>query len=108
MMEALTRGIARAAGVEVPPDVAIVEPATPRPTLLSRAVRAFRLWHIRRSTYRTLQQLDDRILKDIGLHRGTLDGVADAMGRRALGEAPVPSPRTVANDNDPATSRACG
>ncbi len=103
MLDILTRSIARAAGVEVPDHARIVEKSPAHPSVLKRFAAAFERWNVRRSTYLTLRQLDDRILKDIGLHRGALHGVADEIGRRAVANdnvLPVALSDLAANDND--------
>ncbi|MEO0911506.1 MAG: DUF1127 domain-containing protein [Pseudomonadota bacterium] len=42
---------------------------------------AFRNWAIARQTEKTLRALTDRELDDIGLSRGTIGDLADAMAR---------------------------
>ena len=111
MLDALFRGIARAGGIEPPADVRIVE-RTPRgPSRLKRLVAVFERWNVRRSTYLTLKQLDDRTLKDIGLHRGILHDVADGVGRYAAAndnQLPVALSKLAANDNEPPAKAGCG
>jgi uncharacterized protein YjiS (DUF1127 family) len=55
-------------------------------TAFGRAIRnlasSFSLWRQRRSTYAELMRLDDRMLADIGLHRGEVRAVAE------MGELP--------------------
>jgi len=102
--------MARAAGVEVPGDVRIVERGPSRPSAVRRLAAAFERWQARRSTYLTLRQLDDRTLKDIGLSRGMLLSVADRIATRTeLNEnaVPVRLPVLTANDNDPCVSADC-
>ena len=89
MLDILARSIARAAGVETPDNLRIVEPSPPRPPILESLARAFERWNVRRSTWLTLREMDDRTLSDIGLHRGILYDVADDISRLV-----------VANDND--------
>ena len=111
MLDSLYRGIARATGIEVPADVRIVEKTASRPSAFKRLAAALQRWNVRRSTYLTLQQLDDRILKDIGLHRGALYGVADEIGRRAAANdnvLPAALSDLPANDNAPSAARVCG
>jgi len=96
MLDILARSIARAAGVEVPDNIRIVEPAAHRRSIFRNLADAFERWNIRRSTYLTLKQLDDRTLADIGLHRSMLLNVADDIGRFA-----------VANDNPPHIQAEC-
>ena len=103
MLDILTRSIARAAGVEVPANVRIIEPSAPRRPFLKRLADAFERWNVRRSTYLTLKALDDHMLSDIGLHRGKLYDVADDIGRLAAAndnELPVALSQLAANDND--------
>ena len=110
MLDSLYRGIARAAGIEVRGDVRIVEDSPSRPSALKRFAAAFERWNVRRSTYLTLQRLDDRLLKDIGLERGALYGVADQIGRRVAANdngRPVGLPDLAANDNDLSASAKC-
>lgn len=85
MLDILIRSVARAGGIEVPSNVRIIEPSPARPSILKRAADAFERWNVRRSTYLTLKQLDDRTLRDIGLHRDMLRDYAGDL--------------TAANDN---------
>ncbi len=110
MLDSLYRGIARAGGVEVSGDVRIVEKSPSRPSVLKRFAAAFERWNVRRSTYLTLRQLDDRILKDIGLHRGVLHSVADQVSRLAAANdnvLPVALRDLADNDNDPSAPAKC-
>ncbi|MCK4866620.1 MAG: DUF1127 domain-containing protein [Alphaproteobacteria bacterium] len=110
MLDILTRSIARAAGVEVPDNVRIVEPSPPRRSIFESLAEAFERWNIRRSTYLTLRALDDRLLADIGLHRGMLYDVADDISRLAVAndnELPVALSQLAANDNAPHTQAEC-
>ena len=110
MLDILVRSVARAGGIEVPDDVRIVERPPSRPSVVKRLAAAFERWNIRRSTYLTLMQMDDRTLKDIGLHRGMLHDVADKAGRFAADNdnaLPVALSDLAANDNEPATSARC-
>ena len=110
MLDILTRSIARAAGVEVPDTVRIVEPSPPRQSILESLAEAFERWNIRRSTYLTLKQLDDHLLADIGLHRGILHDVADDISRLTVAndnERPVALSEIAANENGPASSTRC-
>ncbi len=111
MLEGIYRGIARAAGIEVSGDVRLLPDLPARPSVLKRLAAGFERWNVRRSTYLTLQQLDDRTLRDIGLHRGALHGVADAVARRAAANdnaLPVALAELAANDNDPNPCAECG
>jgi len=110
MLDILTRSIARAAGVEVPDNVRIVEPSPPRRSIFQSLAQAFERWHVRRSTYLTLKQLDDRILSDIGLRRGILHNVADDISRLAVAndnELPAALSQLAANDNPPRAQAEC-
>ncbi len=111
MLESIYRGIALAAGINVPRDVRLVRNPPARSSVLRRLVAAFERRNVRRSTYRTLQQLDDRTLRDIGLDRSGLLGVADAVARRAAANdnaRPVALAQLAANDNDPNPCAECG
>lgn len=110
MMDIFTRSIARAAGVEVPDNVRIVEPSPPRQSILESLAEAFERWNIRRSTYLTLKRLDDHLLSDIGLHRGILHDVADDISRLGVAndiELPVALSEIAANDNGLASPARC-
>lgn len=110
MLDSIYRGIAHAAGVEVPGDVRIVDKHPSGPSVFARIAAAFERWYKRRSTYLVLQQLDDKTLKDIGLHRGMLLSVADQVSRRAVAtgdKQPVALRELAANDNDPCPSADC-
>lgn len=102
MLDILTRSIARAAGVEVPDNVRIVEPTAPHPSIFRRIAGAVERWNVRRSTYLTLKALDDHLLTDIGLYRGMLHEVADDISWAAANdnELPVALSQLAANDND--------
>ena len=103
MLDILTRSIARAAGVEVPANVRIVDRPKPRRSIYKSLTDAFELWNVRRSTYLTLKALDDHMLSDIGLHRGMLYDVADDIGRLVAAndnELPVALSQLAANDNN--------
>ncbi len=111
MLDPIYRGIARAVGIEVPTQVRLVADRPARPSVLKRLATAFERWNVRRSTYLTLQQLDDRTLRDIGLHRSALHGVADSVARRAAANdnaLPVALAELAANDNEPGTCAECG
>jgi len=110
MLDILARSIARAAGVEVPASIQIVEPPAPRRPIFRSLAAAFERWNIRRSTYLTLKQLDDRTLADIGLHRSMLLNVADDIGRFAAAndnKIPVALSQLAANDNPPYRQAEC-
>lgn len=47
-------------------------------------IEPIRLWNRSRETARQLQALDDRMLADIGLNRGDIDGVAQELAIRSL------------------------
>lgn len=110
MLDVLVRGIARAGGIEVADEARIFEAPPPRRSILRRLSEAFERWNVRRSTYQTLKQLDDRMLTDIGLHRGMLEVVAEQLGRPAAANdnvRPVALADFVANDNERPASKAC-
>lgn len=103
MMDIFVRSIARAGGIEVPDDARIFDTPPSRRSILKGLVQAFARWNVRRSTYLTLQQMDDRMLKDIGLHRGALHRVAGEIGQRAAANdnvLPVALSDLAANDDD--------
>jgi uncharacterized protein YjiS (DUF1127 family) len=52
----------------------------PAPGLIRRAVRAYIEWRTLRSAVRTLQDMDDRILADIGMTRGEIQSVVYGRG----------------------------
>lgn len=80
MLEILSRSIARAGGIEVPPDVRIVPASRRSRSGLFKAIAArYRRWRDRRATYRALAALSDHHLKDIGLHRGMLERAVDDL-----------------------------
>ena len=101
MMDILTRSIARAGGIEVPDNVRIFEAPSSRRPILEVLAEAFERWNVRRSTWLTLRELDDRTLTDIGLDRGRLHDVADEISRLAVNdnELPVALSDLAANDN---------
>jgi uncharacterized protein YjiS (DUF1127 family) len=101
MLDILARSIARAGGIEVPDNVRIVEAAASRRPILEVLADAFGRWNVRRATWLTLRELDDRTLTDIGLDRGMLRDVADDMSRVAVNdnELPVALSHLAANDN---------
>lgn len=110
MLDILSRSIARAAGVEIPDNVRIVEPSAPRQSIFESLAEAFERWNVRRSTYMTLRELDDHMLADIGLHRGILHDVADDISRFAVAndnELPVALSQLAANDNPPRAQAEC-
>lgn len=110
MMDILTSSIARAGGIDVLDKLTVVERPGPRRSILEslarafgRGTQAFSRWHAQRSTYLTLQQLDDRILRDIGLERGMLSQAASGMAEFRPAndnEAPMALSALPANDND--------
>lgn len=110
MLDILARSTARAAGVEVPDNIRIVEPPVPGRSIFRSLAAAFERWNIRRSTYLTLKQLDDRTLADIGLHRSMLHNVAEDIGRFAAAndnKIPVALSQLAANDNPPHIQAEC-
>jgi len=100
MLTIWTHSIARAAGVEIPQGRLPIATASPRGfPLVRRLARAWRGWRDRRETLRALQRLDDRLLADIGLSRGMIDGVADGLIRSRPANDNLPPQREPANDN---------
>jgi uncharacterized protein YjiS (DUF1127 family) len=51
-------------------------------SLAERAVEAVRTWRNVRATERSLRDLSDAQLADIGLHRGAIADVAEALAHR--------------------------
>ena len=51
-------------------------------SLFERAIDAAVAWHRARSTRVALRALSDGQLADIGLHRGEIEDVAEALARR--------------------------
>ena len=56
-------------------------------TLEDELIRPLRQWNRSRATARTLNAMDDRMLSDIGMVRGDIDWVSEAMAQRSLGAA---------------------
>jgi uncharacterized protein YjiS (DUF1127 family) len=50
--------------------------------LFDDAVAGLRVWRRTRATEKALAELTDTQLHDIGLHRGAIPGVAEALARR--------------------------
>jgi uncharacterized protein YjiS (DUF1127 family) len=48
-------------------------------TLFDYVTTGLKRWHMRRRTKMQLKQLDDHILRDIGLHRDEIDGVVEDL-----------------------------
>lgn len=100
MLTIWTHSIARAAGVEIPTGpLPITSPAPRGFPLVRRLGKVWRAWRDRRETLRALQRLDDRMLADIGLNRGMIDGVAEDLVRSRPANDNRPLPRVPANDN---------
>ena len=55
-------------------------------TLMTRTIAALKRDHLRRRTIRELSELNDHMLKDIGLHRGEIAGVAEDLVHNRLAE----------------------
>ncbi len=70
-----SRSIARAGGIDVADQIRIA--AKPGKSVLRRLVGAFNRYRNRDSAIKALSRLNDRMLKDIGLHRGNIHDVAD-------------------------------
>jgi uncharacterized protein YjiS (DUF1127 family) len=51
-------------------------------SLVDSAIVAVRAWRAARATEKTLFELSDAQLADIGLHRGAIGEVAEALARR--------------------------
>ena len=56
-------------------------------TLEDELVRPLRQWNRSRAAAKTLNAMDDRMLSDIGLVRGDIDWVSEAMAKRSLAVA---------------------
>ena len=56
-------------------------------TLEDELVRPLRQWNRSRAAAKTLGAMDDRMLSDIGMVRGDIDWVSEAMAQRSLGTA---------------------
>ncbi len=67
---------------------------------VANAVGAVGSWNARNAAIRDLSRLDDRLLDDIGLHRGEIRTVVDGMLRRppARTHRPVSARQVVAAD----------
>ena len=44
-------------------------------------------WNLWRTAHKQLSQLDNRMLNDIGLVRGDIDGIADELAARSVAKA---------------------
>lgn len=69
---------------------------------------AARGWRMRRAAINELSRLDDRLLRDIGIHRGEIAAVVDGMLRRppVAARRPTPELQVVAADvTRPAAAR---
>ncbi len=97
MSTILSRNTARAAGIEVADHIEI----TPKPgtSVLQRLVSAIDRFRNRYSAIKALSRLDDRMLRDIGVHRGMIRDAADRFAdpRAAGGNETLAS--RVANDH---------
>lgn len=51
-------------------------------SFVERGIHAFVAWRSARATAKALTALSDKQLRDIGLHRGDIVDVADALARR--------------------------
>ncbi len=98
MLDILTRSIARAGGIEVADHIRIVPRPKPGKSALRRLAGAFSRYRARNSALKVLSRLDDRLLGDIGLHRGMLRDAADGIVDPRAANDNAAAPRA-ANDN---------
>lgn len=59
-------------------------PAWSQPEAQAEDISSIRLWNRYRATAKELSQLDNRMLADIGIIRGDIDGVAEELAARSL------------------------
>ena len=90
----------------------MIDPASGKPAgsksigLLRRMFRrAVRNWQ-RRKMIAKLEAMDDRLLRDIGLHRGEIRRLVDGFDDRELGMVPVTSAETSAGTDYEAFRKA--
>lgn len=58
--------------------------------LSDKIVRPIRAWRLRERTRRELMQLDDAMLRDIGVERGQIEGIAAAVANAEAGGQKLP------------------
>lgn len=96
MLDILSRSIARAGGIEVADHVRIVPRRKPGKSVLRLLAGAFRRYRARKSALKALSRLDDRLLCDIGLHRGILSEAADRFVELQAANDNADQPRSAA------------
>ena len=74
---------------------------------VANAVGAVRAWNARNAAIRELSRLDDRLLRDIGIHRGEIRAVVERMVSRpsVSGRSPAPDLRVTAEVARPVAAR---
>ena len=61
--------------------------ARPASSFESEVVMPLKQWNLWRTAHKQLSQLDNRMLNDIGLVRGDIDGIADELAARSVAKA---------------------
>jgi len=61
--------------------------ARPASSFESEVVMPLKQWNLWRTAHKQLSQLDNRMLNDIGLVRGDIDGIADELAARSVTKA---------------------
>lgn len=84
----------------------LLDPKSPREAA-GEPHRLFRRWFAaahrrwqRRRMIAALQAMDDRLLRDIGIHRGEIGRVVDRFDDRELGMTPLPRSEPAAKKED--------